>query len=116
MKIIKNTALISLLASPLGLLGMLAHAEEAVKSSAYSPNVAIMHIEKAKAEIMHNDFVPPSEHLKAARAESKKITGNRDIVKAANTSIIQAQIKLKQGDKKGATEELNKALKLYKSL
>ena len=75
-----------------------------------------MHIEKAKVEIMHNDFVPPSEHLKAARAESQKVTGNLDIIKKATASIIQAQIKVKLGDIKGATDELNKVLELYKSL
>lgn len=86
------------------------------KSSVYSPNAAIMHIDRAKTEIMYNDFVPPSEHLKAARAESEKVTGNPDIVKKANASIIQAEIKVNEGDIKGATDELNKALELYKSL
>lgn len=75
-----------------------------------------MHIEKAKVEIMHRDFVPPSEHLKAARTASEKVTGNPDIVKKATAQIIQAQFKVKQGDIKGATEELNKTLELYKSL
>ncbi len=75
-----------------------------------------MHIEKAKVEIIHNDFVPPSEHLKAARTESEKVTGNPDISQKANASIIEAQIKVKEGDIKGATAELNKALALYKSL
>ena len=86
------------------------------KSSVYSPNAAIMHIDRAKTEIMSDDFVPPSEHLKAARAESEKVTGNPDIVKKANASIIQAEIKVKDGDIKGATDELNKAIELYKSL
>ena len=113
---IKNTALILLLSFSLGSISVIANAEEAAKSSVYSPNEAIMHIEKAKVEITHNDFVPPSEHLKAARAESKKVTGNPDIVKKATASITQAQIKIKEGDIKGATDELNKALELYKSL
>ena len=113
---IKNTALILSLAFSLGSISVIANAEEAAKSSVYSPNQTIMHIEKAKVEIMHNDFVPPSEHLKAARAESEKVTGNPDIVKKATASIIQAQIKVKQNDIKGATDELNKALELYKSL
>ena len=116
MIIIKNTTLILLLAFSLGSISVIANAEEAAKSSVHSPNEAIMHIEKAKVEIMHNDFVPPSEHLKAARAESKKVTGNPDIVKKATSSIIQAQIKIKLGDIKGATDELNKVLELYKSL
>ena len=116
MNIIKNTALILSLAFSLGSISVIANAEEAAKSSVHSPNVTIMHIEKAKVEIIHNDFVPPSEHLKAARAESEKVTGNPDIVKKASASIIQAQIKVNQGDIKGATDELNKALELYKSL
>ena len=82
----------------------------------HSPNQVIMHIEKAKVEIIHKDFVPPSQHIKAARAESLKVTGNPDIVKKANAAIIQAQIKVNEGDIKGGTEELNKALELYKSL
>ena len=113
---IKNTALILSLAFSLGSISVIANAEEATKSSVYSPNQTIMHIEKAKVEIMHNDFVPPSEHLKAARAESEKVTGNPDIVKKATASIIQAQIKVNQDDIKGATDEMNKALELYKSL
>ena len=116
MNIIKNTALILSLAFSLGSISVIANAEEAAKSSVYSPNQTIMHIEKAKVEIIHNDFVPPSEHLKAARAESEKVTGNPDIVKKATASIIEAQIKVKDGDIKGATDELNKALELYKSL
>ncbi|MFA5925000.1 MAG: hypothetical protein WC856_27580 [Methylococcaceae bacterium] len=116
MNIIKNAALILSLAFSLGSISVTANAEEAAKSSVYSPNQTIMHIEKAKVEIIHNDFVPPSEHLKAARAESEKVTGNPDIVKKASASIIQAQIKVNKGDIKGATDELNKALELYKSL
>ena len=116
MNIIKNTALILSLAFSLGSISVIANAEEAAKSSVHSPNETIMHIEKAKVEIMHTDFVPPSEHLKAARAESEKVTGNPDIVKKATANIIQAQIKVKQGNINGATDELNKALELYKSL
>jgi len=63
MSIIKNTALILSLAFSLGSVSVIANAEEAAKSSVHGPNQAIMHIEKAKVEIMHNDFVPPSEHL-----------------------------------------------------
>jgi hypothetical protein len=116
MNIIKNTALILSLAFSLGSISFIATAEEAVQSSVHSPNQTIMHIEKAKVEIIHKDFVPPSEHLKEARAESEKVTGNPDIVKKATASIIEAQIKVKEGDIKGATDELNKALELYKSL
>jgi len=116
MNIIKNTTLTLLLAFSLGSFGTVAYAEETVKSSAYSPNEAIMHIEAARVEISKNDFVPPSQHIKEARAVSEKVTGNPDIVKKAHACIIQAQIKTNRGDIKGATEELNKALDLYKSL
>ena len=116
MNIIKNTALILSLAFSLCSFSVIANAEEAAKSSVHSPNETIMHIEKAKVEIIHRDFMPPIELLKAARAESEKVTGNPDIVKKATASIIQAQIKVKEGDIKGATEELNKVLELYKSL
>ncbi len=116
MKTIKYTALILSLAFSLGSISVIANAEQAAKSSVHSPNETIMHIEKAKVEIIHSDFVPPSEHLKAARAQSEKVSGNPDIVKKATASIIQAQIKVSQGDIKGATEELNKALAMYKSL
>ncbi|MGZ5619973.1 MAG: hypothetical protein ACXWFG_03830 [Methylobacter sp.] len=113
MNIIKNTTLILLLAFS---LGAVAYAEEAAKSSVNSPNETIMHIEKAKVEISHRDFFPPSQHLKEARTASEKVTGNPDITKKANACLIQAQIKVNKGDIKGATDELNKALELYKSL
>lgn len=92
------------------------NASAAEKSQVYSPNEAIMHIEQAKVEITHGDFMPPSEHLKAARAASEKVTGNPEITKKASTHIIEAQVKLKEGDKEGATKEMNAALELYKSI
>ena len=116
MNMIKNLALSLILTFSLGAISLSAYAEEASKSSANSPNEAMMYLEKAKVEITHEDFVAPSKNLKAAREASEKITGNPDIVKKANEHIIQAQIKVKGGDKKGATEEMNKALELYKSL
>jgi len=116
MNTIKHTAFILSVAFSSGSASVAAYAEEAARSSVYSPNEAIMHIEAAKVEIIKNDFVPPSQHIKEARAASEKVTGNPDIVQKAHASIIQAQIKTKQGDIKGATEELDKALALYKSL
>lgn len=116
MNMIRNTAFILLLAFSLGSTSIIAYAEEAAKSSVNSPNETIMHIEKAKVEISHRDFFPPSQHLKEARAASEKVTGNPKITKKANESIIQAQIKVNNGDVKGGTDELNKALELYKSL
>lgn len=117
MNIIKHIALTFLLAFSLASTSPIAYAqEEAAKPSVYSPNEAIMHLEAARVEIVKNDFVPPSNHLKAARAIAKKITGDPDIVKQANACIIQAQIKLKEGDIEGATEKINKTLELYNSL
>ena len=114
MKVFKNIALISVMAFFLGGINFTASAAE--KSQVYGPNEAIMHIEKAKVEITHEDFMPPSEHLKAARAESEKVTGNPEVTKKATSHIIEAQVKLKDGDKEGATKELNAALELYKSI
>ena len=116
MTITKKTAFILSLVFSLGLYSVGAYAEEAAKTSVHSPNVTMMHLERAKVEIMHNDFMPPSENLKAARSESKNVTGKPDIVNKAYTCIVQAQTKLNEGDKKGAAEEITKALDLYKSI
>jgi hypothetical protein len=117
MNIIKNSALTLLLAFSLGSTSGTAYAQEqAAKSSVFSPNEAIMHLEAAKVEIVKNDFVPPSQHLKEARAISEYVTGDPDTVKKAHACIIQAQIKVKQGDIKGATDDIEKTLELYKSL
>jgi hypothetical protein len=111
MKMITNITLVLLTAFSLISPGFNAYAEPV-----NSPNETIMHIEKAKVEISHRDFFPPSQHIKEARAASEKVTGNPDIVKKATATIIQAQIKVNNGDTKGAIEELNKVLELYKSL
>jgi len=113
MNTIKITAL--LLACFLSATGVVAYAEEAGKGRV-SPNETIAHLEMAKTELSRSDFMPPSEHLKAARRASEQVTGNPDIVKKANACIIQAQIKANQGDAKGALDELNRTLELYKSL
>jgi hypothetical protein len=116
MNTIKNAMFLLFLAFFLGSASAIAFAEEAAKSSVNSPNETIMHIEKAKVEISHRDFFPPSQHIKEARAASEKVTGNPDITKKAAACIIQAQIKVNQGDIKGGTDKLNEALELYKSL
>jgi hypothetical protein len=114
MNMIKITTL--LLAFFLSSVGTFAYAEETGKGGQVSPNETIAHIERAKTELSRSDFMPPSEHLKAARRSSEQVTGNPDTVKKANASIIQAQIKANQGDTKAALDELNKTLELYKSL
>lgn len=114
MKVFKNIAVVSVIAFFLGSISVNASAAE--KSQTYSPNEAIMHIEQAKVEITHEDFMPPSEHLKAARTASEKVTENPEVAKKATKHIIEAQVKLKEGDKEAATKELNAALELYKSI
>ncbi len=58
MIITKNTVLRLLPAFSLVSTGVIAYAEETAKNSVYSPNETIMHIEKAKVEIIKNDFMP----------------------------------------------------------
>ena len=100
----------------LGATGATAFAEEAATSSAASINETIAHIEKALVEIKKSDFSAAHLHLKSARASSENITGDEAIVKQANASVIQGQIQSKYGDIKKSSDELNKALELYKSL
>lgn len=116
MNIFKNTVLALLLAFSLSSIGAIATAAETAKNVVAGPHEVIAHIVGAKTEIMHRDFIPPSEHIKKARAASNKVEGNPDVVKKAHACIIQAQIKVNKGDKQGAMEELNKALELYESL
>ncbi len=115
MNIIKITALSLFLAISFGAASM-AYAEEAGISSSASVGETISHIEKALVEINKSDFNAAQVHLKAARGSAEKITGNEAIVKKANAFVIQGQIKTKLGDIKNASEELNKALELYRSL
>jgi hypothetical protein len=117
MNIIKKIAVILFLALSIGPGSVTAYAEEAVNSpAASSVSETISHIEKALVEIAKSDFNAAQVHLKAARASGEKITGNEAIVKKANAIVIQGQIKTKLGDIKSSSEELNKALELYKSL
>ncbi|HEY5139381.1 MAG TPA: hypothetical protein VIJ25_08715 [Methylococcales bacterium] len=116
MNIIKKTALIFFMAISLGATSTVAFAEEAANSSAASLNETIAHVEKALVEVNKSDFSAAHLHLKAARASAEHITGNEAILKQANASVIQGQIQSKHGDVKKASDELNKALELYKSL
>ena len=104
------------MAISLGASSTLAFAEEAANSSAASINETIKHVEEALVEVNKSDFSAAHLHLKAARSSSEKITGNEAIVKQANASVIQGQIQSKFGDVKKSSDELNKALVLYKSL
>jgi Mg2+ and Co2+ transporter CorA len=116
MNIIKKIALTFFMAISLGAISTITFAEEAVNSSAASINETIAHIEKALVEVNKSDFSAAHLHLKAARASSEHITGNEVIVKQANASVIQGQIQSKYGDVKKSSDELKKAIELYKSL
>jgi len=117
MNIIKKIALTFFIAISLGAISTITFAEEAViNSSAVSINETIAHIEKALVEVNKSDFSAAHLHLKAARASSEHITGDEAIVKQANASVIQGQIQSKYGDVKKSSDELKKAIELYKSL
>ena len=116
MNIIKKTALSFFIAISLGAISSVVFSEEAANSSATSVSETIAHIEKALVEISKSDFSAAHLHLKAARSSSEHISGNEAIVKQANADVIQGQIQSKYGDIKKSTDELNKALALYKSL
>jgi hypothetical protein len=104
--------------------GTLAFAEEAVSPSAATaanPSAAIInqtitHIESAIVEIAKSDFAASYMHLKAARETGAQITGNEELVKKANMLVIQGQISSKKGEVKEATDLLNEALTLYKTM
>lgn len=102
---------ISLIAS-----STLAFAEETVNPSAATINETIAHVESAIVEINKSDFAASYLHLKSAREIGAQITGNDEIVKKANIIVIQGQIASKKGEVKEATDLLNEALKLYKTL
>lgn len=112
MKLINTTFIHLLLASALFGVGFNAVAETA------DANVGetIQHIKKALVEIGNSDFNAAQVQLKAARASAEKIASHEDIVKQANALVIQGQIKSKKGEIQNASDELNKALALYKSL
>lgn len=116
MNMIKKITLTFIMAISLGAISTLASAEEVAASSATNVAETIAHIEKALTEVNKSDFSAARLHLKAARSASEQITGNEAIVKQANANVIQAQIQSNSGNKKSASDELTKALTLYKSL
>jgi hypothetical protein len=116
MNIIKRSALSLFMAVTLGASSAIAFAEEGADSSAAGVQETIAHVEKALAEVNKSDFSAAYLHLKSARASSEQISGNEATVKQANASVIQGQIQAKRGDVKKSSDELNKALVLYKSL
>ena len=116
MNIIKISLLTLSMAASLGFGSVTAVAAETTASSSVNVSETITHIEQALVEIAKSDFNTAQVHLKAARTSGEKITGNETVVKQAAALVIQGQIKAKLGDIKAASEELNKALALYKSL
>ena len=116
MNINKKTVLTCLITICLGVSSVTAYAEKAANSSAPSINETIAHIEKALVDINKSDFFAANLDLKAARSSSEQITGDETVVKQASSSVIQGQLRSKEGDIKKASDELNKALILYKSL
>lgn len=115
MKIVKISLLALSMALSFGATSSLAYAEATASADA---NIAatISHLESALAEVAKSDFSTARGHFKSARAAAENISGHEDIVSKANAFVIQGQIKSQKGDVAGATEELNQALKLYKSI
>ncbi|WP_243219275.1 hypothetical protein [Methylobacter sp. S3L5C] len=120
MNFIKKTALTLFMAISLGAISTTAFAAEAVAApaadSAASVTQTISHVEEALAKAQQGDFSESLLHIKSARESAESITGNKDVLKQANSSVIQGQIQVKQGNKEKSTVELAKALELYKSL
>ncbi|MCX7096962.1 MAG: hypothetical protein NTV43_03535 [Methylococcales bacterium] len=116
MNISKKTALTFLMAVTLGASSASAFAEAAVDGSSAVIAATITHLEKAIVEVNNSDFSAARLHLKAARSSSDQIKGHDDVVKPANASLIQGQILSNSGEVKKSSDELNKALSLYKTL
>ena len=115
----KKTAVILIMASAFSLSATSAYAKEEAGSAAAvstGPSAIIAHIEKAQVEISKSDFSAAQIHLKAARTASELIAGNSEAAKKAHAVLIQGQILAKKGDVSKSTEELNKAIALYKAL
>ena len=91
-------------------------AAESNNPSAPSISETIKYVEAALVEVNKSDFSAAQLLLKSARLSSTKITGDDVSIKEANDSVIQGQIQAKHGEVKKSTDELEKALKLYKSL
>jgi hypothetical protein len=116
MNIIKIALLSLSMAANFGLYSATAVAAETSAGSSVNVSETISHLEKALVEITKSDFNTAQVHLKAARTSGDKITGNETVIKQAGALVIQGQIKAKLGDIKAASEELNNAISLYKSL
>jgi hypothetical protein len=119
MNFIKKTALTLFMAISLGAISTTAFAEEAaapVADSATSVTQTIGHVEAALAQAKKGDLSASLLHIKSARESAESITGNEDVLKKANATIMLGQIQVKQGNSEKSAVELAKALELYKSL
>lgn len=120
MKIFTKVSLILSLAASLllGSVNVLAEEEVAPPAVAASSGTSeiLSSIEKALVEISKSDFSAAQVYLKAARGHSDLIAGTSDVAKKAHATLIQGQIFSKNGNVTKATEELNKAVELYKTL
>ena len=117
MKIIKKTTLIFSLISLISLIS-LNNTVFAEASNTSAPIIAetIKLIEDALVQVNKSDFSAAQLILKSARFTSAKISGDESALKEANNSVIQGQIYAKSGDIQKSADELEKALKLYKTL
>jgi hypothetical protein len=118
MNIIKKSAALLSMAIAFSATSTVVLAEEAASTSAPAASVStvISLIEKGLAEVAKSDFSAAQVQLKAARNASDAIVGQSEAAKKAHASLMQGQIKSKKGDVAAATEELNKAIALYKAL
>ncbi len=115
MNIIKKIAFILVMAMPFSLSSTIVYAEQAASISATSAQTVTL-IEKALVEISKSDFSAAQVILKAARTGSDSISSQSEAAKKAHAFLIQGQISAKKGDIAKSTEELNKAIELYKSI
>ena len=118
MKILTKAVLTLSLALPLSFTSVGVFAAEAAPATASvsTSSAIISHIEKALVEVSKSDFSAAQVHLKAARNKSDTLAGNSDAAKKAHAVLLQGQIASKSGNVSDATEELNKAIELYKAL
>ena len=118
MKIFTKTLLALSFAMPLSLVTFGVNAEEtaAVTASASASSEIVSRIEKALVEIDKTDYSAAQVQLKAARTLSDSIADSSAAAKKAHAQLIQGQIFSKNGNSSKATEELNKAIALFKAI
>lgn len=116
MNIFTKVALTLSLALSLSLTSVCVSAAEPAAASSASASAVISHIEKGLVEISKSDFSAAQVHLKAARTSSEPLVGSSEKAKQAHAILMQGQISSKAGNVSKATEELNKALEIYKTL